>query len=279
MVAIVVVLAGITAAFVFSSTEETDPQPDVVMTVVDSEDGTTVALRHESGDTIAGNKTRLVGAADEAAFHGRQLRAGQTVEVVPTEAELTLVWSGENTDYVIQEFDVDARSLPYNPDDVDRECGWVETNVGANGDLDMSGDAANCNVKDDLEASIDDVNVDLQSGALLVGDVDTDGDVDLDGSKVVGDVVSNADDITITGASSVYGTVIARSGTNIDIDGNSYVRGDVVVKGGSLSLNSVDIDGHVYASDDDFPSSCTDTTIGPDEESCSEYDPRDPSDA
>jgi len=279
MVVIVVLLAGITAAFVFGSTDETDPQPDVVMTVVESDDSTTVALKHESGDTLAGNKTRLVGAADETAFHGAQLQAGNTVEVVPTDQVLKLVWSGENTDYVVQTFDVDTSALPYNPSEVDRDCSWVETNVGANGDLDMSDDAASCNVKDDLDATINDVNVDLQSGALLVGSIDTDGDVDLDNSTVVGDITSNADDITITGGSDVYGTTVAKSGTDIDIDGDSYVRGDVVVNGGSLSLNSVDIDGHVYASDSDFPSSCPDTTIGPDEESCGEYDPRDPDDA
>lgn len=278
MVAIVVVLAAIAATFVFGSTDETDAQPDITMTVLDGDDSSTVVLRHENGDTITGEKTRLVGAADEQAFHGLDLQAGDTVEIVPTKQELKLVWSGENTGYVIQTFDVDTSDLPYNPDTVDKECDWVEGNVDNNGDLDMSDDNANCNVKDDFDTTYDDVNVDLQSGALLVGDIDTDGDVDLDSSEVVGDISSNADDITLTAESSVYGDVVAASGTNIDIDGDSYVRGDVVVNGGSLSLNNVDIDGHVYADSSDFPSSCSGTTIGPDEESCSEYDPRDPDD-
>ncbi len=278
MVAIVVLLAGITATFVFGSTDETDPQPDVVMTVVDTADSTTVALRYESGDTLAGNKTRLVGAIDETAFHGGKLQAGDTVEVTPTEQELKLVWSGENTDYVVQTFEVETNALPYNPEDVDRACDWVEKNISGN-ELEMNGEAANCNLKDDLETSYDPLDADLKSDSLLVGDIDTDGDVDVISSTVVGDVISDADDITITSASSIYGTVIARPNTNIDIDGDSYVRGDVVVNSGTLDLDSVDIDGHVYASDDDFPSSCPDTTIGPDEESCGEYDPRDPDDA
>lgn len=278
MVIIVVVLAAVAAAFVFGSTDETDAQPDITMKVLDGDDSSTVVLRHENGDTITGEKTRLVGAADEHAFHGLELQAGDTVEIVPTKQELKLVWSGENTGYVIQKFNVDTSDLPYDPETVDHGCDWVQNYVDTNGDLDMSGDKARCNVKDDLDGSYDDVNVDLQLTALLVGDIDTDGDVDLDGSDVVGDISSNADDITITNESDIYGDIVAASGTNIDIDGDSYVRGDVVVNGGSLSLNNVDIDGHVYADSSDFPSSCSGTTIGPNEKSCSEYDPRDPDD-
>jgi hypothetical protein len=61
-----------------------------------------------------------------------------------------------------------------------------------------------------------------------------------------------------------------------DIDGESQVDGAVVVDGGSLDLASVDVDGPVYADPDDV--SCSGSTLGPDDESCSEYSYRDPDD-
>jgi flagellin-like protein len=278
MLAIVVILVAVAGSIIFGTVQEEDPQPNARLTLEPTDKDGVFRLHHESGENITGENTRILGVADEEALHGNSLEAGEEVNLVPVASDVKLVWYGENTDYVLQTFEAEPASLLYDPGNITNECDWVENNIKANGDLDMSNDTGICDVKEDTNTGKDDVNVDLASNSVLVGDIDTDGDVDLDSSEVVGSITSNADDITITGMSTVYGDVVAQSDTNIDIDGDSSVRGDVVVHGGSLSLNNVDIDGHVYADDSDFPGSCPGTTIGPNEETCSEYDPRDPDD-
>ncbi|MFC7074167.1 type IV pilin [Halovenus rubra] len=279
LVAIVVALAAGAGAMIFSLTDESDPQPNARLSLEPTDDANgTFVLRHAGGANLTGAETRLIGVVSEDALLDEQFVAGEEIKVRPVTDEVTLVWYGENTDHVLQRFDVEPSSLLYDPTEIDNRCDWVADDVKANGDLDMSDDKGICNVKEDLDTAIDDVNIDLDSGSALIGNLDTDGDVDLDSSDVVGSITSDADDITITSNSNVYGDIVAQSDTNIDIDGNSYVDGAVVVNDGSLSLDNVSIDGHVYADDSDFPGSCPDTTIGPSDTSCSEYDPRDPDD-
>lgn len=94
---------------------------------------------------------------------------------------------------------------------------------------------------------------------------------------VTGDVTTTSSDITVTGKSDVYGDVVASPGTTIEIDGTSSVTGAVVVDGGSLSLDTVDIDGHVYANPGDV-SGCSSAELGPGDTSCGAYSFRTPSD-
>jgi len=276
LVVIVALLSSTAAYIVLGMSDETDPQPNVALELKQTENNVIFVLRHQSGEIVDGNKTRLAGVGDEEALEGKQFRSGDEVQVVPVDDEVKLLWYGENTDHTIQTFDVDTTTLPHGIGNIDLECPWVEQNINATGDLDMNGDEAVCNVREDTNTGETDVDIDIDSDSVLVGNIDTDGDVDVDSSVVAGDVTSASNDITITDASDIYGDVVAPPGVNIDIDGNSNVTGAVVVDGGSLSLDTVDIDGHVYANPGDV-SGCSNAELGPNDKSCGSYSFRDPS--
>lgn len=276
LVVVVTLIAAVAGTFVFALTDETDPAPTVAMEL-EPDDGTvSYTLRHTDGDTLGGNRTELVGVADEKALHGQQLEAGDTVAVVPIADEVRLVWFGEETSYTLHTFSVDPEtSLGFSLADVDGRCDDAEANINANGDLDLVAETVVCDVTGETDTGISDIDTDLASDSVLIGTLDTDGDIDLDSSTVVGDVTTNADDITVTSESDVVGDIVAQPGTNVDIDGDSKVTGNVVAYDGSVSLNNVTVDGHVYADDDDF--SCGGgSTLGPQNRDCSGYTPRDP---
>jgi FlaG/FlaF family flagellin (archaellin) len=277
LVVIVTVLSATVGYIVLGLSEETDPQPNVALELEQTDNNVTYVLGHQSGDTVEGNKTRLAGVGDEDALEGERFKAGQKVRVVPVDDEVTLLWYGENTGHTVQTFDVDTSTLPHGIANIEQECAWVKQNINANGDLDMSGDKAVCGVTEDTNTGASDVDIDLDGGSVLVGDIDTNGDVDVDSSVVAGDVTTTSNDITVTDNSDIYGDVVAPPGRNIDIDGNSNVTGAVVVDGGSLSLDTVDIDGHVYANPGDV-SGCSNAQLGPSDTSCAAYSFRDPSD-
>jgi hypothetical protein len=277
IVAIVAILSVVIGSMVLGLTDETDSQPSVALDLEPTGDGVTYRLSHTDGQNLTGDRTRLIGAADEEVLHGKHLRAGDDVEIVPVSDELKLVWMGENTGHTLATFEVDPASLRYNPGTIDKGCGWVEQEINDQGDLDMSDTSAVCDVTADTNTGKDDIAIDLDTDSVLVGNIDTDGDVDVDSSDVVGGITTDADDITIASGSNIYGNVVAQPDTNIDIAGGSSVTGDVVVKGGSLSLDGVTITGEVYADDDDL--SCSNTSIGSDSATsrgCSEYEFKDP---
>jgi FlaG/FlaF family flagellin (archaellin) len=275
LVAIVVFVTSAAGYVTLGLAGETKPAPDVAMEFEPTGDGVMYTLQHVSGEGLTGNQTRLIGVADEDALHGERLRAGQTTEVVPVGTEVTLLWYGDGEGYTLHTFDVDPDELAFDVGTIDNRCDFVEQEMTNNsGDLDLTDEQAVCNVTADVDLDQDDNDLDLDNNSTLIGDID--GDVDLDSSAVVGGVASEGNDITITDESEVSGDVVADTGTNIDIDGESQVDGAVVVDGGSLSLDNVDVDGPVYADPDDV--SCSGSTLGPDDESCSEYNYRDPDD-
>ncbi len=277
IIAIVVLVTSAAGYAIFGLAEETEPAPDVAMELEPTGDGVAYTLRHVSGEDLTGNQTRLTGVADEDALHGERLRAGETIEVVPVGTEVTLLWHGDGESYTLHTFDVGPDELAFDAGAIDNRCDFVEQEMTNNsGDLDLTDEQAVCDVTADVDLDQDDNDLDLDDNSTLVGDIDVDGDVDLDSSTVVGSVASEGNDITITDESVIYGDVVADTGTNIDIDGESQVDGAVVVDGGSLSLDNVDVDGPVYADPDDV--SCSGSTIGLDDESCSEYSFKDPDD-
>jgi flagellin-like protein len=276
LVVIVTILSATVAYIALGLADEIDPQPTVALELEQTDNNVVFELRHQSGEIIDGNKTRLVGVGDEDALKGERFQAGEVVQVVPVNDEVKLTWSGENTEHTIQTFDVNTNTLPHDIPNINQECDWVQQNIDASGDLNMSGDNAICDVTGDVNTGGSPVNIDLASGSVLVGDINNDGDVDLDSSVVAGDVTSAGSDIVVTTSSDIYGDVVASPGTNVDIDGNSNVTGDVVVDGGSLSLDTVDIEGHVYANPGDI-SGCSNAELGPNDENCDAYSYRDPS--
>lgn len=278
LVAIAVVLASLAGYIIFGATETHDPAPSVTVELVESEDSTDYRLRYESGNAPLGDQTEIQGVVKPDRLDGTNLTAGDTVEVTPLDEEIRLVWHADQRTYTLRTFTAEPAVTDLSVSDIDHECGWATEKINDQGDLNMnSGNVLHCDVVDelDIDPGVSDVDIDLWDDALLLGSIDTDGDVDLDSATVVGDVTTNSDDITITNESSVGGDVVAQPGTSIDIDGDSSVAGAVVVDGGSLSLDDVTVDGHVYADENDV--SCSGgTTIGPDGASCSTYDPKDP---
>jgi len=277
LVGIVSITAVAAGYVIFSLADETKPAPAVGMELEPTGDGVTFALRHLSGDSLAGDRTRLDGVADEDALAGRQLSAGRDVDVVPIDETVTLYWIDNETSYRLHTFEVNTGTLPFDVGNLDEKCPYVEGLMQSNsGDLDLTGESVVCDVTEDTDTGYSDIDIDVDSGSVVVGTLDTDGDIDVDSSIVAGDVTTDGNDVTITDASDIYGDVLAQTATNVDIDGDSSVTGDVVVDGGSLSLANVDIEGHVYANPGDI-SSCSDVTIGPNDEDCATYSFRNPS--
>ncbi|WP_049924179.1 type IV pilin N-terminal domain-containing protein [Halopiger djelfimassiliensis] len=271
LIGIVLLVSAVASYAVLGLVERPDPAPNTVIELEQTDDGDGYQLLHENGDELEGDRVELRGVADEEALHGQTFGTADSVGVVPLETEVKLVWHGDHTSYLLHTFEVE--SVPF---EVDYRCEEAETRIENNGDLDLNGAVIDCDVTEETDTGKTDINIDLDAGAAITGTVDTDGDVDLDGSTVAGDVTTDADDITITDDSEVYGDVVAQSETNIDIDGGSRVRGVVVSDGGDVDLDDVTVEGHVYADENDFTCS-GDTTIGPDGASCSEYDPKSPS--
>jgi len=273
LVVIVVAIAAVTGTLVLGLADSEEPAPNASVYLEEGSEAPTVTLVHESGETLA-ERTEIRGVADGGVLTD-EFTASDELEVVPVDEEIRLVWEGDGRSHILHTFEVDGELLPYDPGTIEYECPFVKQNIEANGDLDMDGDKATCDVTEDVDTAKTDIDIDLADGSVLIGDIDTDGDVDVDQSMVVGSVTTDADDITITGASEIYGDVVAQTDTNIDIDGGTEVGGDVVAENGSLNLDDVTVDGHVYVDEDDF--SCSGgTVIGPDRQSCGEYDLRDP---
>jgi len=273
LVAIVLLIATIASYMIFGLSDTNDPAPEVAVDLIQRGDGFTYQLEYHSGSATLGNKTELFGVVDEEVLHGEDLRAGQEIEVIPIAEEVKLIWYEEDTSYTLHTFTVEA--VPF---EADHRCEWAQKHINNQGDLDLKDDTLICDIVEevDLNPGVNDIDVDLDN-ATLVGTIDTDGDVDLDESTVVGGVTTDADDITMTDESTVYGDVVAQSDTNIDIDGDSTIEGAVVAKNGDVDLDGVTVTGHVYVDDGAF--SCSgDSTLGPNEEDCSEYDSKDPGD-
>jgi flagellin-like protein len=281
LVAIAVVIVSMAGFILLDLTETHDPAPSVTVRLEAGEDPATYFLRYESGNTALGNRTELQGVLEEDTLHGRNFTAGDEAEVLPLAEEVRLVWHTDERSYTLQTYTADPVLENVSAGDIDHDCAWAEEKINNQGDLNMNdGDVLHCDVVQelDLDPGVGNVDLDFWNDAILIGSIDTDGDVDLDSATVVGDVTTDSDDITITDETTVYGDVVAQPNTNIDIDGDSSVGGAVVVDGGSLSLDSVTVAGHVYVDVNDISGCSGGTTIGPDNESCSEYEFRDPAD-
>lgn len=264
-------LATTGAYVVFGLTEKREPGPGADLVLEESNAPGGYELIHENGDTLDGDKIELRGVADENALETRDLLAGDSVTIFPTEDQVELVWFGEHgSSYVLQEFEADPE-IPA----ADEGCPWLSGKTTADigfvlhCDVILSGDI-------DLESggtvvgSVVSENqfVDIDNGGLTVyGPVEAGQSVDIDDSNVAGTVTAG-DDVAVDGGT-IWGDV---RGTDVDLD-NTEVYGSVKSTG-PVSLDGVTVEGHVYASGS---LSCTDspTINGQD---CSSYTPKDPAD-
>jgi FlaG/FlaF family flagellin (archaellin) len=273
MLGIGVMLVSVSAYLILGVTSQTSKAPDAALTLEQTGDAT-FTLRHESGDNLTGGLVEIQGVANEDALDGLQFTPTDTIELTPVSDRVRLVWHGNNTHHTIHEFKIETKWLPYNTSDTDTRCDAAASNIKDDGTFGLDGDTVVCDVLGDVGTGTSSVGVDLESGATLVGNIDTDSDVTVETSTVVGNVTTAGDTLTISG-SDIYGDVVAPAGTTVDIDGGT-VHGSVVAAG-SVSLDGVSVDTHVHATGDAL--SCTGgTTVGSGDVPCSEYTLRNPDD-
>lgn len=309
VVAIVVLLASVAAYVTFGLTEEREPAPNVVLDLAETAGPAAHDFELENGDPLRGEKVTIRGIVNEDGFQDR-LAAGETVTVYPIEDTVTVVWFGEHgTSYVLATFEPET-DLP----EPDEDCNWVESQTGGHTSSVTVDVVVDCNVMTQGDVDVVDPGIvigDVESDANTVdvdhgevyGSVTADSALDLDGSRVVGDVVAG-DDVTITDETTVGGDIETGSAGSIDIDSDSTVDGSLsagddialasmtvggdveapdvdianteidgsVVGTSIVSLDGVTVSGDVYAPAGSF--SCTDSTING--QDCAAYTPEDP---
>jgi len=223
LVAIVVLLVALTAALVFDLSERREPAPEVNLKLEVADDGVTHRLVHETGDRLDGDKVTLRGAADTGVLSGSDLTAGQKASFIPVNEEVRVVYTGEHgTTYTLWTFE--AETTAPEPDE---GCSWVEDETnGGTDEITINGIVVNCDVRTDGE-------IDLENGAV-----------------VIGEVVSENDDIDID-RGTVYDTIEAAG----DIDAeDATLDGDAVTTtlgSGELDLTDTTLDGDIDTADDD----------------------------
>ena len=261
LVAIVVALSALVAAVAFGTGGPREPAPDVVLELEQTDRPVAHELVVEGGDTLVGEKVEFRGTADEDPLAGR-LRAGESVTVYPVEDTVRVVWFGEyTTTQVLATFDPDPDLPP-----VDERCNWVESETDPDVEIDL---VVDCNV---ITAG----HADILSSGVVIGEVDTDGpvdinhgtvygfvrsdnDVDLDGALVSGDVTAG-NDVVITDESTVRGAVETGPSGSVDADGGSQLGGPVVA-GDDVALDSVTVGGDVRGPDVDISDSTVEGSV------------------
>lgn len=292
MVSIVVVLATVSASMFLGLTEETDPQPTVMLEGVDTDDPTH-KLVHRGGETLDGDRLELQGALEPDAPDGTTLEADDEVTFYPTSEEITVVWYGDNDEsYRLTTLTVD-QPLP-KPDE---GCGWVESETnGGTDQIKIDGTVVNCDVKTDKIIEIynggtviGDVNSDLKEldgdDAEVYGSVTAENVLNLQTGMITGSATSKTADIKIDNADvggSIKGKKVAEitGGTTVEgdmesISKDSKILGGSVVEGsvtadGTVKVQDSTVEGHVYSNNLD----CDDSTING--QDCASYTPKDP---
>ncbi|WP_224333070.1 type IV pilin [Haloprofundus halobius] len=291
LLAVVVALSAVGAYVFLGLSEEREPAPEVVLELSAEEGEVAHALSHEQGRTLEGEKVTLRGTTDPEALSGSELAAGEAVELLPTDEEVRVVWTGEHgASYTLKTFTVE-RTVP----EPDVGCPWVdsETDDGVE-KLDVDGHVVDC----DAETEKD---VELTTGGVIIGDTRSGAVVDADGATFYGDVVaerlvnhqdgpisgsvSSNDDVKIDGATVGESAeaddeteIVAGSTVGGDAGGGDLVKvldSDVsgsVASDGSVKLQDATVEGDVYVPDGGFD--CTNSTVGG--ENCGEYTPKDP---
>lgn len=294
-VAVVLVLASLSAGMVFSLVQEREPAPEVTMSLETGESGIEHVIIHENGDVLDGDNVEVRGVANPEGVGGQDLAAGERHPVVATDSDISVVWFGEHgTSYTLAEFDVpEEETLP----EPDKGCPWVDSESnGGTDDVKVDGIVVDCDV-------VTDKVIEVQNGGAIIGDTESVlKEVDADDARLYGDVTVDdnlnvqdglvagsvaSDDLAKVDNSSVWGSV--ETVDTVEVISGSSVEGDVVsetglvkvlssdvsgavVTDGSVKLQDATVSGHVFVDSGDFD--CTDSTIrGQD---CDEYSPRDP---
>lgn len=259
LVGVVVVLSVLAGSIAFGLTDETDPQPNVVL-AMESEAGTVGErwIVHRQGEELDGDRVTLRGVADPDGLAGSRLAADNRHTVWPVAEEVEVVWFGDNDEsYVLWEFEVDPDSLLPPPDE---GCSWVESESNSGTDqVKIDGLVVNCDVEtDDHVELLNDAAVigDVVSrteyldadDAEVYGDVDVQGYADLQDATVEG-TVSAADKRADLDNATVESSVDA--GKVVELTSESAVGGDAVSDNEEVKVLDSTVSGSATARSDD----------------------------
>jgi len=212
LIAIVVLLIGVSAVVFFGVTEERQPAPEAKLTLEPVEGNDSYVLVMQAGETIDGDQVRLRGVADSDALASRDLTAGDTVYLTPTAETIRVVWEtdqGKRSTYTLQTFDIDPSSAGGSLTGF--PSGTVFTGTG--GDIvQIAGDGGAVTTIH----SADSVEILGSPG----GDVGGDGDVDLPfltSSDEIKTVDASGDVTTVARSSDISGDDIDVSKTRVTV--------------------------------------------------------------
>jgi flagellin-like protein len=111
LVAIVLVLAAVSAGLVLGLAGEQDPAPQAKFALERADTPGEYRLVHESGDTIDGDRLTLRGVANPDRLSGQELAAGKSVVVEAQSDTIRVVWTereGTSSSYVLSTFASDS---------------------------------------------------------------------------------------------------------------------------------------------------------------------------
>ncbi|WP_336325295.1 type IV pilin [Halovenus sp. HT40] len=254
MLAITVALAMFAASFFLGLTDETDPQPNVVLSDADADD-TTHRLIHDGGETLDGDRLELQGALNPDAAAGKRLEDGDEIEFYPISEEITVVWHGDNDEsYQLTTLTVE-QALP----EPDEGCEWVEDQTNGGTDpITIDDKVVNCDVQtaDQIkvrndgivigETLSDNKDLDIDAGEVY-GDATIETVIDVQDGRIRGDTTSETANVKLSNTV-VEGTVSSDKGTEV-LDGSTVE--DSVTAGGTIDVQDGEIGGAATSEDED----------------------------
>lgn len=233
MLAITVALAMFAASFFLGLTDETDPQPNVVLSDADAED-TTHRLVHDGGETLDGDQLELQGALDSDAAAGKRLADGDEIEFYPIAEEITVIWHGDNDEsYQLTTLTVE-QALPVP----DIGCEEIEdrTDGGTDG-IKIDDEVVNCDVRTNE-------GIEVSSGGVVIGKTISDTkDLDIDDGEVYGDVTTEK--VINVQEGQIRGDATSEA-ADVVID-NSGVNGGVTAEETARLENGATVGGHIHS--------------------------------
>jgi flagellin-like protein len=164
---------------------------------------------------------------------GETIRSGDTMTVWTERGDtIEVIWTSEDGEKSAILDDITIRptrgNLPPGAPSPDYDCEFIEDQTP--GDVEIDGVVVECDLD---QFSVDDV--DIENDGAVIGEVEADGDINIDGATYGGDVVSGADgsdgDIDIAGNSTVNGDLEAGGSGDLDLDEESTIDGDVTAAG------------------------------------------------
>lgn len=255
MIAIVVVMAAVSAVAIFGAQEDgVEPAPNVVMGV-DSEEGElSYTFYHEGGEPLVGDKLTMKGVADPDLMNGMNLNQGDTVDFLPTQEEVKLVFTGKNgRGHVLRTFEVD-QTVPVP----EEGCAFIDskTNGGIN-DITLQDVVVNCDITTKGEITIEQDTVVIGSmestdSSITIKKSQTFGSIEGDEDVVVEDgtirdSVSSDQSVTFK-SGDVDGDILAEEAAVLGESGPVNVSGSVVTQTDEITINKdADIEGSVVA--------------------------------